>query len=379
MAHASNLLRVAVGRRSKAQKTDAIGLFPRARVVRGFDWRWGTQDCATVIPATSVGSAGTGTSSLTNTLCPQTTSTGSSLTNPATETATPCQGRIIDRRDWFQWAPRSAVSVAWDSGAYNVYRVGYMGMVDLKAVRPAKAFKFNNLNPGFMDDIMSTTSTGGSYYAEHLPLLGDLRDLPSQSEMEISAASATIAIPQAPSQPTDNIVWTASPRNRNQHVHTEVYEESGIIDPGDRIPLTDAEGGTRPSSVPLQRPRTSGSGSNSNARTILSDLFCAGGGGGTSVTSEDGIVPPGGSSPPVITSRPSPAARNRSQSGLAPVYRSSTLRLRPGAVIQLRLRSMVNENAIATATAPGSEVVIYHTSYDFCWLHCLDNFLKDIL
>lgn len=153
IAHASYLFRVAVGRRSKAQKTDAIGLFPRARVVRGFDWRWGTQDCATVIPATSVGSASTGTSSLTNTLIPQTTSTGSSLTNPATETATPCQGRIVDRRDWFQWAPKSAVSVAWDSGAYNVYRVGYMGMVDLKAVRPAKGklstfscFQFSFIN-----------------------------------------------------------------------------------------------------------------------------------------------------------------------------------------------------------------------------------------
>lgn len=189
--------------------------------------------------------------------------------------------------------------------------------------------------------------------------------------MEISAASATIAIPQAPSQPIDNIVWTASPRNRNPHVHTEVYEESGIIDPGDRIPLTDAEGGTRPSSVPIQRPRTSGGGSNSNARTLLSDLFCAGGGGGTSVTSEDGIVPPGGSSPPVITSRPSPAARNRSQSGLAPVYRSSTLRLRPGAVIQLRLRSMVNENAIATATTPGSEVIFVLVE-----TKCLLNFLR---
>nr|CUU98116.1 mind bomb [Hymenolepis microstoma] len=173
--------------------------------------------------------------------------------------------------------------------------------------------------------------------------------------METNTPSASIAIPQAPSQPTDNIVWTAPPRNRNQHAHTEVYEDSGIIDSGDRIPLTDAEGGTRPSSVPIQRPRTSGGGSNSNTRTLLSDLFCAGGGGGASAPSEDGIVPSGASSPPVITSRPSTAVRNRTQSGLPPAYRSSALRLRPGAVIQLRLRSMVNENAIATATTPGSE------------------------
>ena len=124
-----------MGRRSKAQKTDAVGLFPRARVVRGFDWRWGTQDCATVVPA-SVSAAGNGSTSLTNALVPQTSSA------VACESATPCQGRIIDRRDWFQWAPKSAVSVAWDSGAYNVYRVGYMGMVDLKAVRPAKGRLF---------------------------------------------------------------------------------------------------------------------------------------------------------------------------------------------------------------------------------------------
>lgn len=142
--------RVAVGRRSKAQKTDAVGLFPRARVVRGFDWRWGTQDCATVIP-TSVSTAGNVGTALTNALAPQTSPGAPAASSLATcESATPCQGRIIDRRDWFQWAPKSAVSVAWDSGAYNVYRVGYMGMVDLKAVRPAKGEVIISLPYSFM-------------------------------------------------------------------------------------------------------------------------------------------------------------------------------------------------------------------------------------
>lgn len=141
-----------MGRRSKATKTDAIGLFPRARVVRGFDWRWGTQDCATATTSAASCSAST-----TNTdgvvtqmanpllLPPHASSSSSSVsTHPddlAATTATPCQGRIIERRDWFQWAPKSAVAVAWDSGAYNVYRVGYLGMVDLKAVRPAKGIR----------------------------------------------------------------------------------------------------------------------------------------------------------------------------------------------------------------------------------------------
>lgn len=334
-------VRVAVGRRSKAQKTDAVGLFPRARVVRGFDWRWGTQDCATVIPA-SASTAGNVGTALTNALVPQ-TSPGASAASPLAtcESATPCQGRIIDRRDWFQWAPKSAVSVAWDSGAYNVYRVGYMGMVDLKAVRPAK---------------------GGSYYAEHLPLLGDLRDLPSQ--LETDSSTSVIAIPSQlqppPSQPIENIVWTAAPRTRSQIAASsstgvaEVYEESVVIDPGDRIPLTDAESGARPSSVPTQRPRGGAGGGAGSSRTLLADLFCAGGGSGSAPSEDGSAVTLGSSSPLAASSRPSPASRSR-QTVLPGPCRSTTLRLRPGAVIQLRLRSMVNENAVAAATSSGSE------------------------
>ncbi|VDD77554.1 unnamed protein product [Mesocestoides corti] len=321
-------VRVAVGRRSKAQKTDAIGLFPRARVVRGFDWRWGTQDCAAVVPA----STANGGTTLSNPLAPLPPS--SSL--GACENATPCQGRIIDRRDWFQWAPKSAASVAWDSGAYNVYRVGYMGMVDLKAVRPAK---------------------GGSYYSEHLPLLGDLRDLPPPPEFEASTSTVVLS-PPPPPPPIENIVWTAMSRVRG-HIPpatatssaiAEAYEESTIVDPGDRIPLTDAESGSRPSSLPAQRPRGSGSGGTGTSRTLFADLFCAGG----SAPSEDGSATTIGGSPTVVTAGPSSSGRAR-QASLPAICRSSALRLRPGAVIQLRLRSMVNENALTPATASSSE------------------------
>lgn len=208
-----------------------------------------------------------------------------------------------------------------------------------------------------------TFPVGGSYYAEHLPLLGDLRDLPPQSEID-SSSTATIAIPSqlqsAQAQPIENIVWSVSPRTRGPITTVssagvgELYEESAVIDPGDRIPLTDAEGGARPNSVPAQRPRGgSGGGGAGSSRTLFADLFCAGGG---SAPSEDGSVAPLGDSPPNAVAARTPTGRGR-QAVLPTTYRpSTTLRLRPGAVIQLRLRSMVNENMVATATATGSEV-----------------------
>ena len=44
-------------------------------------------------------------------------------------------------------SPRSAAYVIWDTGAKNLYRVGFEGMADLKAVSDAKVllkqFKFS--------------------------------------------------------------------------------------------------------------------------------------------------------------------------------------------------------------------------------------------
>ena len=44
------------------------------------------------------------------------------------------------------------VKVSWTSGQTNLYRLGHLGKVDLKCVREA---------------------SGGSYYPDHLPILGE--------------------------------------------------------------------------------------------------------------------------------------------------------------------------------------------------------------
>ena len=55
-------------------------------------------------------------------------------------------------RDWEMESSRSVANVRWSSGATNVYRVGHKGKVDLKASRAAP---------------------GGSFYPQHLPVLGE--------------------------------------------------------------------------------------------------------------------------------------------------------------------------------------------------------------
>lgn len=100
--------------RKRSKKVAMRGLYPGARVVRGLDWQWEEQD------------GGPGR-----------------------------RGKITEMQDWSALAPRSAVYVVWDNGAKNLYRVGYQGMVDLKCINDAK---------------------GGSYYRDHLPLLGEPSD-----------------------------------------------------------------------------------------------------------------------------------------------------------------------------------------------------------
>ena len=58
---------------------------------------------------------------------------------------------MIDIRGWDNESSRSVATVTWTTGTTNVYRVGYKGCVDLCYVEEA---------------------TAGSYYKEHLPLLG---------------------------------------------------------------------------------------------------------------------------------------------------------------------------------------------------------------
>lgn len=57
----------------------------------------------------------------------------------------------MDIRGWDNESSRSVATVTWSTGSTNVYRLGYKGCVDLCYVEEA---------------------TAGTYYKEHLPLLG---------------------------------------------------------------------------------------------------------------------------------------------------------------------------------------------------------------
>jgi E3 ubiquitin-protein ligase mind-bomb len=45
---------------------------------------------------------------------------------------------VTEIQDWSAASPRSAAYIIWDTGAKNLYRVGFEGMADLKAVSDAK-------------------------------------------------------------------------------------------------------------------------------------------------------------------------------------------------------------------------------------------------
>ena len=62
------------------------------------------------------------------------------------------RGKVTEVQDWSAASPRSAAYIIWDTSAKNLYRVGFEGMADLKAVSDAK---------------------GGTVYRDHLPLLGE--------------------------------------------------------------------------------------------------------------------------------------------------------------------------------------------------------------
>lgn len=65
-------------------------------------------------------------------------------------------GRVLDIRGWDNESSRSVANVTWFSGSTNVYRLGHKGYCDIKFVESA---------------------SGGSYYPEHLPVLGNQTSL----------------------------------------------------------------------------------------------------------------------------------------------------------------------------------------------------------
>ncbi|XP_007905447.1 E3 ubiquitin-protein ligase MIB2 isoform X1 [Callorhinchus milii] len=113
---------VTVGPRQNLPRIVLKGIFQSAKVVRGPDWDWGNQD------------GGEGKT-----------------------------GKVVDIRGWDTESGRSVSSVAWSNGTTNVYRMGHKGKVDLKYV---------------------TDATGGYYYKDHLPKLGDHAEIQRQESAD---------------------------------------------------------------------------------------------------------------------------------------------------------------------------------------------------
>ena len=131
-------LRIELSTRENLTKIPLKGIFTGAKVVRGPDWEWGNQDDG--------------------------------------ET-----GRVIDIRGWDNESSRSVATVTWPSGSTNVYRLGYKGCVDLRYVEEASA---------------------GTYYKEHLPLLGQ--------PVAVVLVELAPPVPAPPPPPKNNIAQNIS-------------------------------------------------------------------------------------------------------------------------------------------------------------------------
>ena len=122
--------------RNGSKKRLLKGLFPNCKVVRGQDWNWNDQD------------GGPGKI-----------------------------GKIIEIHGWDNESERSVASVRWSSSnAQNVYRLGHKGKVDLKVA------------PGH------PAATYGSYYPDHLPILGKPNVIAVSAEREVSDANDALPI-----------------------------------------------------------------------------------------------------------------------------------------------------------------------------------------
>ncbi|XP_039281221.1 E3 ubiquitin-protein ligase MIB2 [Nilaparvata lugens] len=117
----ANSLGIDLPPRRGSTKLQLQGIFVGAKVVRGANWEWGNQD------------GGEGK-----------------------------EGIVLDVKGWENESVRSVVNVSWStSGSINVYRLGHKGKVDLKCVN---------------------TTSGGYYYRQHVPVLGQGVDLDELAE-----------------------------------------------------------------------------------------------------------------------------------------------------------------------------------------------------
>ncbi|XP_070624481.1 E3 ubiquitin-protein ligase MIB2 isoform X10 [Bos indicus] len=128
-------MRVMLSPRQGLPRIPLRGIFQGAKVVRGPDWEWGSQD-GEWGPGGKVGGSQDGGEGK--------------------------PGRVVDIRGWDVETGRSVASVTWADGTTNVYRVGHKGKVDLKCVGEA---------------------AGGFYYRDHLPRLGK----PAELQRRVSA------------------------------------------------------------------------------------------------------------------------------------------------------------------------------------------------
>lgn len=129
--------------REGCQKIPLKGIFIGAKVVRGPDWEWGNQD------------GGRGKT-----------------------------GRVMDIRGWDNESSRSVATVTWSKGRTNVYRLGYKGCVDLCYVEEASA---------------------GTYYKEHLPLLGQSVKIVFDEENNLTPTRAGVPVASSPRHLTFNV------------------------------------------------------------------------------------------------------------------------------------------------------------------------------
>ncbi|GFS03402.1 E3 ubiquitin-protein ligase MIB2 [Elysia marginata] len=136
------------------------------RVVRGPDWKWGNQDSGEghVGTVVEIGRPGSQTSP-DKTVVVQWDSGARTNYRVGYQGAFDLRildnapvggegkiGKVSDIRGWDSESGRSVAHVTWGSGSTNVYRMGHKGKVDLKYTH---------------------ATSGGSYYKDHLPVLGE--------------------------------------------------------------------------------------------------------------------------------------------------------------------------------------------------------------
>lgn len=111
---------------------------------------------------------------------------------------------MIDIRGWDKASGRSVASVRWARSS-NVYRVGHKGKVDLKCVVDAP---------------------GGSFYRDHLPILGQNFVVSGPPESLIGAAATARPQLGTSSSSSSSTTTTSSSQQQQQQQPTPVSQQS---------------------------------------------------------------------------------------------------------------------------------------------------------